>query len=195
MPAAVPPSKPRLSATDLKNKIAPFGINRTKYPLVIVGIRGYYRNSMGVPGKNDRNLYDDAIFIDTPFVTASFNANTDPSYYRKGKGTGKEKGMATLKTGLWLAHKFGNHRNKYLALIQRMGEVTVIRDGDPDYEDTGYFGINIHKGGINSTNAEGCQTIYPPQWESFITLAKDQAQRLFGEKWNKVTIPYVLLEG
>jgi len=194
MPVAVPNTKPRLSSTDLRKVIAHHAIDRTKHPLILIGIRGYYLNSLGKVGVNDRNIYDDAIFIDTPQVTASYNANTDPSFFRKGKGRGADKGMATLKPGLWLAHKFGQHRNKYLALVQRMGEVTVTRDGDPDYDDTGYFGINIHKCGYNSTNAEGCQTIYPAQWDSFINLAKDQAIRHFGNQWNKVVIPYVLLE-
>lgn len=193
MPIAVPSTKPRLSSTELRQRIASFALDRSQHPLVIIGIRGYYLNSLGAAGKNDRNIYDDALFIDSPQVTASFNANTDPSYARKGKGKGATKGMACLKPGLWKAHAFGLHRGKYLALIQTQGPVTVVRDGDPDYEDTGYFGINIHRGGYNSTNSEGCQTIYPPQWDSFINLAKDQAQRLFGDKWNKVTIPYVLL--
>jgi hypothetical protein len=194
MPVAVPNAKPRLSSTELRKMIAPHAIDRTKHPVIVIGIRGYYLNSLGQAGVNDRNIYDDAIFIDTPQVTASYNANTDPSFFRQGKGTGVDKGMATLKPGLWMAHKFGTHRNKYLALVQRMGEVTVTRDGNPDYDDTGYFGINIHKGGYNSTNAEGCQTIYPAQWDSFINLAKDQAIRHFGDQWNKVVIPYVLLE-
>jgi len=194
MPVAVPNSKPRKSSTELRKMIAPYAIDRTKHPVIVIGIRGYYLNTLGKAGVNDRNIYDDAIFIDTPLVTASYNANTDPSFFRKGKGTGVDKGIATLKPGLWLAHKLGTHRNKYLALVQRMGEVTVTRDGNPDYDDTGYFGINIHKGGYNSTNAEGCQTIYPAQWDSFIALVKDQAIRHFGDQWNKVVIPYVLLE-
>jgi len=195
MPVAVPNSKPRLSSTDLRKMIQPFHIDRNKYPLVVIGIRGYYRNGLGKVNENDRGIYDDALFIDTPQVTASFNANTDPSYVRKGSGKGASKGMATLKPGLWKVHKFGLHRQKYLALVQRMGNVTVVRDGTPDYEDTGRdFGINIHKGGLNSTSSEGCQTIYPAQWDSFITLAKDQAMRYFGAEWNKVVIPYVLIE-
>ena len=102
--------------------------------------------------------------------------------------------MATLKPGLWLAHGFGLHRSKYMALTQTKGTVTVVRDGDPNYEDTGYFGINIHKGSYNGTSSEGCQTIYPAQWESFIALAKDQTIRYHGLQWNKVTIPYILIE-
>lgn len=193
--ALIPPQKPRLSSTELTKKLTRFNLDRTKYPMIIVGIRGYYLNTLGQPGVNDRGIYDDALFIDTPQVTAAFNANTDPTGYRKGTGFGKTKGLATLKPGLWLAHKFGLHKGKYLALVQRMGAVTVVRDGDPDYEDTGTdFGINIHKGGLKSTNSEGCQTIHPTQWESFISLAKDQAVRYFGAHWNKVIIPYVLLK-
>lgn len=190
----IPAQKPRLSSSELRKRIARFPIDRSKYPIVLVGIRGYYLNTLGQPGMNDRGIYDDAMFIDTPQVTAAFNANTDPTGYRKGTGFGKTKGLATLKPGLWLAHKFGLHKGKYLALIQRMSTVTVVRDGTPDYDDTGYFGINIHKGGLKSTNSEGCQTIHPTQWESFISLAKDQAMRYFGKDWNKVNIPYLLID-
>ena len=91
-------------------------------------------------------------------------------------------------------HKFDLHKGKYLALCQRAGEVTVTRDGDPPYPDTGDFGINIHKGSYNSTSSEGCQTIHPDQWESFISMAKDQARRYFGDAWQKKVVPYVLIE-
>jgi hypothetical protein len=195
MPLQLPAAKPRLSSTKLHEFIQPYYINRQEYPLIIVGIRGYYLNTLGVQGQNDRGIYDDALFIDSPNVTASFNANNDPSVIRKGYGTSEgTKGMARLKTGLWKAHRFGYHRGLYLALVQRMGQVTVIRDGNPDYEDTGNFGINIHKGGYNTTSSEGCQTIHPDQWASFINLAKDQAVRFFQDKWDKVVIPYLLLE-
>ncbi|MGV3589520.1 MAG: hypothetical protein ACO1OF_21105 [Adhaeribacter sp.] len=194
MAVSVPATKPRLSSGQLQNLITGFQIDRDKHPLVVVGIRGYYLNTLGKPGENDRGIYDDALFIDSPFVTAAFNANTDPSVFRKGIGKQDRKGIARLKPGLWLAHSFGLHKNKYMALVQCMGQVTVIRDGNPDYEDTGSFGINIHKGGYNTTSSLGCQTIYPAQWESFINLAKDQAVRLFRNKWNKNCIPYILME-
>jgi lysozyme len=194
VPTIVPGSKPRLSAEELNQKIAPFNLDRSHDPVIVVGIRGYYKNTMGAPGVNDRGLYDDAIFIDTPAATISFNGNTDPSGYRKGAGFEEgKKGMAVLKPGLWRVHKFDKHKGLYLALCQRAGKVTVVRDGSPDYEDTGMFGINIHKGGYNGTSSIGCQTIHPDQWPAFINTAVDQAKRFFGEQWRNAVIPYVLI--
>ncbi len=186
--------KPRLSSSELRDRLARYNIDRAKHPLVVVGIRGYYKNSMGAPGVNDRGLYDDALFIDSPQATVAFNGNTDPSAYRKGKGKGATKGMASLNPGAWFVHKFDLHSGKYLALCQRLGDVTVTRDGEPPYPDTGMFGINIHKGGYNGTSSEGCQTIVPDQWDSFIALAQDQAKRYFADAWKKTVIPYVLME-
>jgi lysozyme len=106
--------------------------------------------------------------------------------------------MARLKPGVWLAYRFDNHAGSgppYPALCQRAADVTVIRDGiDADYEHTGRFGINIHRGSRTKTSSLGCQTIWPAQWESFITSAQDQARRFRGTSWKRVTIPYVLLE-
>lgn len=186
-------SRSGLSSTELLEISSPFGLDREVYPLLIVGMRGYYLDSLGQEGINDRGIYDDALFIDSPNGTVCYHANTDPSAFRKGWGTDKSKGMARLKPGLWKVHQFGMHKN-YEALVQIKGEVSVIRDGDPDYEDTGYFGINIHKGSYNGTSSSGCQTIYPEQWQSFIGLAKSEAVRLFGLRWNNVVIPYLLVE-
>jgi lysozyme len=109
-------------------------------------------------------------------------------------GKGRSKGIASLDAGLWYVHKFDLHDGRYLALCQRLGQVTVTRDGKPPYPDTGMFGINIHKGGYNTTSSLGCQTIHPDQWPAFIELAADQAQRWHGARWKDVVIPYVLLE-
>jgi lysozyme len=195
MPAILPAAgKPRLSTSELISLLEPYGIDRDKHPFIIVGIRAYYKDTMGAPGVNDRGIYDDAIFIHSPSVFAAFNGNTDPSRVRRGTGFGANKGMASLKPGPWFVHKFDHHNGKYLALCQRLGKVTVMRDGEPSYADTGNFGINIHKGSYNGTSSLGCQTIHPDQWASFITLAVDQAKRYHGTRWNKVCIPYVLLD-
>jgi lysozyme len=194
MPLNLPNEKPRLASEELQTLIAPYGIDRQRYPVVVVGIRGYYKDTMGAPGVNDRGIYDDALFINTPQATVAFNGNTDPSRYKKGVGVSEAtKGMASLNAGAWFVHKFDKHRGKYLALCQKAGVVTVTRDGTPPYSDTGYFGINIHKGSYNTTSSTGCQTIHPDQWESFINLAKDQVKRYFGRPWQSQVVPYVLI--
>ncbi len=157
-------------------------------PVCVIGVRGYYKNTMGQPGLNDRGIYDDALFIVGDDCFASFNGNVDPSSYRKGKGTGIFKGMASLKEGLYRSHMLGLHRGKYMALIQTGGRVTVVRDGTPNYEDTGYFGINIHKGGYSTTSSLGCQTIHPDQWQSFITLVQKQMHL-----HHQAVMPYLLI--
>jgi hypothetical protein len=182
----VPGSRPRLKREDLHDLMAPYAINRQKYPIMVIGIRGYYIDSLGEPGEQDRGIYDDAIFFDSIEGTVSYNANADPSYYQTG--------IASLKRGVWPAYKIDYHRGEYLALCQRNGKVTVRRDNED--EETGYFGINIHRGSINSTSSLGCQTIYPYQWDGFIGLVIGQAKKFFGlEEWDEKTIPYLLLEG
>ncbi|MES2924520.1 MAG: hypothetical protein V4819_23410 [Verrucomicrobiota bacterium] len=200
--AAVPASRPRISLADLAAKLAPYQIDRIKYPLVVVGIRGYYMDTMGQPGVNDRGMYDDAIFIHSPAGFAGYNGNTDPSKVRPGSGFNEgTKGMARLNPGAWYAHKIDYHGSKvhgpYRAICQRLGKVTVTRDGKDgkDYEDTGAdFGINIHKGSYNGTSSAGCQTLHPDQWGSFIELAMDLAKRYYGAKWDKTVVPYILIE-
>ena len=180
----IPNSKPRLSSADLHEKINKLNIDRVKFPVLVIGIRGYYADTMGVVGKNDRGIYDDALFIDSPSVTASFNANTDPSVSRKG--------ISVLQPGVYL-YKIGMHNMKapYEALRQ-YGRVSVIRDGSSKIEtDTAAapFYIDIHKGGYGTTSSLGCQTIHPTQWPSFLESVKSELKR------NKQTIvPYLLIE-
>lgn len=189
----LPAARPQLTQAELRAAIAPFKIDRTQYPLVVVGVRGYYRDTMGKPGANDRGVYDDAIFIDAPDAFATFNANCDPSSYHAGYGTGEGKGMASLDPGAWYVHQFALHKGAYLALCQRAGAVLVTRDGNPPYKDRGEFGINIHRGGATGTGSEGCQTVHPAQWPAFIALASDLAKRYFGGAWKQRVVPYVLL--
>lgn len=182
----VPASKPQMKEADLRARMSAAGISEA---VCVVGLRGYYRDSMGKPGVNDRGIYDDALFVIAPGLFASFNANTDPSAYRPGHGEGAAKGMACLKVGLYHAHRLGLHRGKYMALIQTGGPVTVIRDGTPPYEDSGHFGINIHHGSYTGTSSLGCQTIHPDQWAAFISMV----QKAMHDN-HVLTMPYWLQE-
>ena len=151
--------------------------------VVLIGIRGYYSETFQ-PSGNQRGIYDDAIILLSPSVHATFNANTDPTVYKKG--------IAVLKTGVHRYRK-GNHGiskpgGGYPALrpANPKEEVPVTRDGEGDSMG---IAINIHKGGYNTTSSLGCQTIYPPQWDGFINLVYSEMSR-----YNQKTIPYLLVE-
>lgn len=175
--AIKPPATPKAKLDYITSLIKP-----PEGKACIVGIRGYYLDTMGKPGANDRGIYDDAIFILGPDIFQAFNANVDPAVYRSG--------IANLKKGKWL-YKIGIHglskpkHLQYKAMVQA-AEVTVHRDNRGD--DTGWFGINIHKGGYNQVSSIGCQTIYPDQWQAFIASVESSMKR-YGQK----TIEYHLV--
>jgi hypothetical protein len=188
----IPPSRPNLTRHALLERIHRAHPQWVLPPFFLAGIRGYYRDSMGAVGRNDRGIYDDAIFIWTPEAFAAFNANTDPSGFRPA--TASRKGMAVLQPGIWDVYKFDTHNGTFAhpAICQRLGPVTVDRDGTGP--DTGMFGINIHRGGTRGTSSEGCQTIPPAQWDAFYNLAKSEAVRLWGNPgYKRQRITYVLL--
>jgi len=152
---------------------------------VLVGIRGYYRDSMGAKGKNDRGIYDDAIILLSPFVFEAFNANTDPSIFRQGIAT-LAQGMHYYRKG---KHGISRPGGGYPALRPATpGEqLPVTRDGVTDPRPG--VAINIHKGSYNSTSSEGCQTIHPDQWKFFIEMTYGEMDR-----FHQSRIPYILAE-
>ena len=176
----LPPSKPKMEPDKVRAIALEMGLDVKKYPVYIVGIRGYYLDSMGKKGVNDRGLYDDAILVVGPGGVYPFNGNTDPTGYRKGKGIGSTKGMATLKPGIHYGWKLDYHKGQYPALCQRLSPVTVIRDGDPDYEDTGWFGINGHEGSMTKTSSEGCQTVPSSQYKEFLLVLAIEVTLAYG---------------
>lgn len=155
----------------------------------IVGIRSYYFRTMGDPNKGDRGIYDDAIFIVSDNVFAAFNANTDPSAFRRG--------VASLLTGVH-PYRLGNHGisrpgGGYPALrpATRDEALPVKRDGEDSVPSKRPgIAINIHKGGYGTTSSEGCQTIYPSQWDAFYALVKSEMNRA-----NMKKIEYILIDG
>ncbi len=187
--------RPQFNRAQIETLLRPLSVDYNAYPLVIVGLRGWFAAQRG---GNVRKVYDDALCVFAPSldICAGFNGNTDPSLVRPGIGTGLGKGMAVLSPGLWCAYRFDAHggRAPHEALCQRAGKVTVIRDGTPPYVDSGDFGINIHRGGFMTTSSEGCQTVPPAQWPEFYATAHDAAQRLFAAAWRTRTVAYALLD-
>jgi lysozyme len=145
--------RPRLPETTVRQILTANGVDQGK--VCVLAIRGYYLDSMGAPGENDRRIYDDAHFICWPDGMASYVANTDPNGYRKGHGTGRSKGMAMLKSGI---HIYGTGLHKGQLAFRQCERFTVTRDGSPAYDHLGWHAINWHKGGHTSTSSLGCQT-------------------------------------
>jgi hypothetical protein len=175
----VPDSRPQLSEQQARDIIDHAAIDEK---VVLLGIRGYYKQTMGNPVKNDVGIYDDAIFLIAPGLFVSFNANTDPSVMHAG--------VAVLKPGIHY-YKMGDHHigkpNAYPALRPASPDesVPVTRDG----KDSRGIAINIHRGSLNGTSSEGCQTIYPNQYANFIALVYAK----MGE-YKQKQIPYYLIE-
>lgn len=158
----IPTSKPVLALADAVKIAQASGVDLSK-EVCLIGFRGFFN-----PGSNKRQIYDDAIFILGGNCFVGYNANSDAGAFRKH--------IANLKEGVW-KYQLGIHglskpkKLQYQALVQA-GSVTVHRDQEGD--DSGYFGINIHRGGSNTVSSLGCQTIPPAQWESFISTVRTQ---------------------
>lgn len=191
---------PRLTEDAIREILSANGVDQRF--LSVVAIRGYYLNSMGVIGANDRRIYDDAQFVVWPDGMAAFQANTDPNGYRKGHGTGSNKGMAMLKPGIHLygpgMHRPGK-RGGHMAFVQ-CERFTVIRDGDPPYEHLGHHYIHWHSGGKYSTSSLGCQTNKPGDWAVVKPLVYNLLERYKNPKRkssrNQMVrcFPYVLMD-
>lgn len=144
----------------------------------IVGIRG-------PDGNNLTGVFDDRLCIITVTDFKVFTGNTDPSKMHPN--------VAVLRPGVW-HYKQGIHGLsrpvdlQYHAFVQA-APVTVDR-ANGKQDDSGYFGINIHRGGRYTTSSEGCQTVHATEWPEFKAMgyaAMDAA--------GVDTIPYVLVEG
>lgn len=181
-------------------------------PVRLLGVRGYFRNTLGKKGVNDLGLYDDAIFLASPIGVGRFNANCDP--VRAGWNKGVHKLFAQLTPGVW-PFRQGPHRNtpgrlrqltdedaaraglhRYFSDDRMNGEFAVeriVRDGDGERE-WGYQAINVHPGSASGTSSWGCQTVPPAQWDEFRAALYDAMNR-HGQSWERGgVIPYVLTE-
>jgi lysozyme len=173
----VPNSRPQQTREQTEDIFA-FNLISTANKVVLLGVRGYYKNSMGKKGVNDQAMYDDALFVLSPDAFASFNFNTDP------QKAGQKKAM--LNPGKYQFYK-GKHKGKYNALRPSPEGIQLpcTRDGVESL----CSHTNIHKGGFRDTHSEGCQTVYPTQWDEAIRLIYRQM-----DKYGQKTIQYLLIE-
>lgn len=115
----------------------------------------------------------------------SWECTTSPG--RSQLEFGLEKGTAIVKPGQYIdAWSLGLHKGKYEALVQK-NPITVYRDRNKDFyldyvhEDTGLFGINIHRANAKITSkivgnwSAGCQVLANPKhFSQLMNLARQQ---------------------
>lgn len=183
-------------------------------PVMVLGVRGYFRNTLGRPGVNDFGVFDDAGFLITPDVVLPFRWNCDPA--KPGWNKGVDKYFAQLEPGVW-PFRQGPHKRvpgrfrqmtdeeAELAQLERFfmdsrqdGEFTVrrLKEEKKYDEETGMFNINIHPGSQRSTSSWGCQTVPTSDWDAF-QVAAYSAMLKSNQHWSNTVhgwFPYVLTE-
>jgi hypothetical protein len=189
---------PRITHDEVVSILKANGCDLTK--CCWLSIRGYYLDSMGVEGQNDRNQWDDAWCLYSPqHGVVTYQANTDPTGYRAGSGTGSNKGRASLATGVWL---YGAGLHKGRPAFRQCAQVLVKRDkiGGGTYDHWGVHAINIHDAKGASTSSEGCQTaktaIFAPLRELFVSWLADATNPFGKNDWEEKvrTFEYCLIE-
>lgn len=162
---------------------------------------GFDLNIVGIRTKElQANRFDDFMTVfyrmHGEWIFNAFKCTTDPGAYWL-ENPMSEMGTAILKEGQYRrGYRLGKHRGKYTALVQN-NPVTVIRDANRDRvldltsgrEETGSFGINIHRASDRHESIQvdnwsaGCQVLCDPnQYEFFINLCK-RGREAFGNSF------------
>lgn len=218
MTAIVPNSRPRLSAATaletaerliVHDKAAHGGAILQDCPVMVLAVRGYYRDTMGKPRVNDFGIYDDAGFLIVGEEVFNFNWNCDP--VRTGFNKDVGKAFAQLAPGVWPMRP-GPHRGRpnhlrQLTMYEAHDERWDVADFFTDDRSNGHFqvrrcstttvfvtewgyqAINVHEGTARGTGSWGCQTLPPNQWPEFQRLLYKGLAK-YGQKW----VPLVLTE-
>jgi hypothetical protein len=178
-------------------KLKGYVVKERPYELNIVGVR----NDSTVPNKFDDFIYvfwkDDKGNWQGKYYTATTDAGT---YWLLNPMS--NLGAALLKEGQYKnSHKIGLHKGQYKALVQQ-NPVTVIRDYDRNAildfnngrEETGIFGINIHRAGASGNTVDvgkwsaGCQVFQnADNFANFLELA-EKSNKLYGNNFTYTLI-------
>lgn len=147
------------------------------------------------------NAFDDVITVTyrnhNQWISFWWPATTDPGRYWLMKPM-RVDGTAILKPGQYRSsHKLGLHKGKP-ALVQ-CGQLEIYRDNDRDATldpvgptRNGYWGINIHRAGKDSTQVDkwsaGC-IVFKSSFhiESFLTICQHSAE-LYGDTFSLTLI-------
>jgi len=183
-------------------------LNNKDYEIFETGNLPYNLNIIGIRNNNSvPNSFDDYIIVIWKYKGQwnfkKYEATTDPGLYYLNNPL-SPKGTAILKEGQYLhCYCLGLHQGKYKALVQFM-PLTVIRDFDKDNyldfssgkEETGLFGINIHRANLSGKTVNvnqwsaGCQVFAESsQFKEFISLC-EMAQKYWGKTFSYTLINF-----
>lgn len=170
--------------------------------------RNYNLNIVGVRSDNRvSDRFDDTMFVFWKYQGKwnfrSYKITTDPGKKSLLTFNPKLRGCAILKEGQYPgAYTIGKHKGQYTALVQRGGNVTVIRDGNRDnmldydsgIEATGKFGINIHRSNPSTESqvvggwSAGCQVFSRVKdFNEFMDLVR-QSAAIHGDRFTYTLI-------
>lgn len=173
--------------------------NKKGYVVFEDDSKSFNLNIWGIRNEDAKpNIYDDSVVVFWKFKgnwnILIFECTTEPGLYWLEHPM-NINGTAILKEGQYRgAFSLGKHQGKYDALKQAK-DLTVIRDYDRDKEfdynngreETGMFGINIHRASkthestqVNKWSA-GCQVLANPhEFDVLISIVKESIE-LWGD--------------
>lgn len=178
MKKILPPSRPKRDNATLDAIVEHFDLARHRASLIYV--RGYYLDTLGKRGVDDTNIYDDAVFLVSPNVRDSWNANTSPSF--------PEKGYAELVLGKYVYypayHHISDPRKRYKALRPYPEGVVLKCTRNGKLSTCSH--TNLHKGGVNPSAfdvvwSQGCMTVPASQYADFQTRVFAEIERCNGD--------------
>jgi hypothetical protein len=172
-------------------------------------VKPYQLNVVGLRSKNTHaNSFDDEIHVFYKIENGKWNyhtykATTDPGTFWLNNPS-YSQGTAILAQGQYKdAYAIGLHHGKYKALRQ-VKQVSVIRDYDRDAlldfnngrEETGIFGINIHRAESSGTTkyidkySAGCQVFQnAEEFNQFMELC-EKHKSLYGNSFTYTLIDF-----
>lgn len=185
------------------NLDAIIGVMKRKGYKVYENEAGFDLNIVGIRTKELKaDRFDDFLTVfyrmHGEWIFNVFKCTTDPgAYWLHHPEEMSALGTAILKEGQYRkAHRLGRHRGKYAALVQN-SPLSVIRDPNRDdfldldsgTEQTGMYGINIHRASPRRRSIQvhnwsaGCQVLCDPnQYEFFLKLCR-RGREAFGNSF------------
>jgi len=156
-------------------------------------------NTIGVRSKNPiSNSFDDEMHLiwvqNNLWQHHKYRCTTDPGTYclEHPEVYGRAAGTAILVPGQYRAYKWDMHRGKYETLCQRAAPIRVWRDGNKDnildwgHDEgvEGWYGVNLHHAGENSTRVDkwsaGCQVFARlNDWKEAVSIWKASKAEVF----------------